>query len=283
MKTKKINKFPTFAIFLIFITGIGLLFYPTISDFYNKYSNYQTIKDYEIEISNSIKVKNQQSWEEAIAYNNSLRGHIGDISNEPEKIESYNKALNLGDGMIGYIQINKINVLLPIYHGVTEEVLGNGIGHVAGSYLPTGEIGNHTVLTGHTGLPNAKLFSEIEQLKEGDNFTITVLDNTYYYEVKKMYVVEPNEVQFEVDKNKDLVTLVTCIPYGINSHRLLVEAEQIDKSVKDLESEFIQQQKETFAFVQGGLFGLVFGIMIGILIGIGFTILLTRLAQKQNK
>lgn len=283
MKSNKQKKVPTFVIFAIFLMGVALLFYPTISDLYNKFYNYQTIQGYEKAMESNMKVQNQQLIEEALYYNEALKGRVMDISQNQKLLESYYSALSLGDNMMGYIEIDKINVMLPIYHGVEEKVLEKGVGHVEGSHLPTGEIGNHTVLTGHTGLPNATLFSNLDQLKVGDSFKITVMDDAYYYEVRNIYVVEPDEVMFEVDKEKDLVTLVTCIPYGINSHRLLVEAEQIEISAKDMESEIIQKQNENYAFMHGGLIGLLIGSIFGIVIGIGFTILVVRLLKKADK
>lgn len=280
--TKK-NKVPNFMIFIVFLTGLTLLLFPTLSDFYNQYSNYNTIQSYEQELGNTIKMQQQQLVEEALSYNENLNGRIGDITNDSKLMESYYKALDLGDGMIGYIEIDKIKVLLPIYHGTEESILQNAVGHVVGSYLPTGEIGNHTVLTGHTGLPNATLFSNLDQLKVGDTFNITILDDTFYYEVREIKIEEPEDLEFKVDKNNDVVTLVTCIPYGINSHRLLVEAEQIEKSAKDLENEFLQKQNETYALVQGGLIGLIIGVIVGIIIGIGFTLLTVRLIGKHKE
>lgn len=281
-KNKKGKKVPTMVIFIIFLTGLVLLLYPTLSDFYNKFNNYQTIKSYEEEINNNVKVQHQQMFENAINYNNSLNGYVVDISNDSQRLESYNNSLDFGNGMIGYIQISKINVLLPIYHGVSEKVLTRGIGHMEGSYLPTGEIGNHTVLTGHTGLPSATLLSDADQLEIGDIFTLTVLDRNFYYEIKEIKVVEPEQVTIEVDKNKDLVSLITCTPYGINTHRLVILGEQVELSVEYVKDEFVQQQKQMYSLMQGGLFGIIIGVLLGILIGCGFTILVNRLFNKDE-
>lgn len=283
MKSDKTNKIPNSIIFIIFLTGLALLLYPTLSDFYNKYNNYNTIKSYEKEIGNTMKMQQQQLIDDAFSYNNSLNGKIIDISNNQNLVDNYYNAFNFGNSMIGYIEINKINVLLPIYHGTEENVLQKGVGHIMGSYLPTGEIGNHTVLTGHTGLPSATLFSNLDQLEEGDTFNITVLDDTFYYEVRNVNVVEPEDVVFDVDKDADLVTLVTCIPYGINSHRLLIEAEQIEVSAKTIENEFIQQQNQLYSFIQGGLIGLILGVIFGIIIGIGFTISVVKIIGKRKE
>lgn len=283
MQTKKTSKFVSFMILIVFLTGLSLLFYPTFMDFYHKLSNYKTIQLYQQEMNATTKMNHQQMLEKALVYNTTLGGEVRDLTEYPEILEQYNEALDFGGGMIGYIEINKINVLLPIYHGVGEEVLNRGVGHVAGTYLPTGELGNHTVLTAHTGLPSAKLFTNLDQLVEGDTFSITVLDDTYYYQVRNVETVLPEDARFQTDSEKDLVTLFTCTPYGVNTHRLLVEAEQIERSVEFVENEYAQQQQEIYAFTTGALIGVLVGVLFGIIIGIGFAILIGRLVAKNDK
>ncbi|MFI3251466.1 MAG: class C sortase, partial [Eubacteriales bacterium] len=160
----------------------------------------------------------------ARTYNQALKN--GDRT---ESDYAYNDCLNLDNGIMGYIEISKIDLSLPIYHGSSESVLQKGIGHLEWSTLPTGDLGNHTVLTGHTGLPSAKLFTNLDQVVVGDSFSVTVLDQEYLYEVEELLVVEPHEVDaLARDPEKDLVTLVTCTPYGVNSHRLLVQGILVD-------------------------------------------------------
>lgn len=252
-------------------------------DFYHKVSNYKTIQLYQEEMSAATKMHNQQMLEQAHVYNTALGGEVRDLTAYEDMQTQYNEALDFGGGMIGYIEINKINVLLPIYHGAEEDVLGHAVGHVMGTYLPTGEVGNHTVLTAHTGLPSAKLFTDVDQLVEGDTFSVTVLNDTYYYRVRHIQTMLPEEVRFSTDPEKDLVTLFTCTPYGINTHRLLIEAEQIERSVEFVENEYAKQQQEIYAFTTGALIGVLVGILFGIMIGIGFAILIGGLFAKNDR
>lgn len=270
-------------VLIVFLTGLSLLFYPTVMDFYHKYGNYKTIQLYQEKMSDTLTMNYQKMTEDARLYNDALDGKVQNITDQEDILTQYNDAFDFGDGMIGFIEINKINVRLPIYHGVGEDVLSHSVGHVEGSYLPTGDLGNHTVLTAHTGLPSAKLFTDLDQLIEGDIFSITILDDTLYYRVRNIKTVTPDEVSFATDPEKDLVTLFTCTPYGVNSHRLLVEAEQIERSLELAENEYLQQQQKLYAFTSGGFVGLIIGIIFGIMIGIGFAILIGRVSAKNTK
>ncbi|MFI3238649.1 MAG: class C sortase [Lachnospiraceae bacterium] len=215
-------------IFVVFFLGLSMMLYPTVSDWYNKKMNSYVVSNYEKQISEVPNEEYVTMMEEARAFNQTLSKSIQAFENGSPNEEAYLNVFDDFNGIIGYIEIEKINVNLPIYHGTEESVLQKAIGHLEGSHFPTGDIGNNTVLTGHTGLPSADLFTGLIEIELGDTFTISVLDQVFTYEVYAITVVEPSEVSLlESIEGKDVVTLVTCTPYGINSHRLLVQGEQI--------------------------------------------------------
>lgn len=213
-------------IVIIFICGLSLLLYPFISNFWNDLHQSKVINNY-VGVVNTL---DQETYErlikEASDYNKTLIGQsIANIYDE----NIYNNIINISNGQIGYIEIPKINVSLPIYHGTSEEVLQVGVGHVGSSSFPIGEDGTHTVLLGHRGLPSAKLFTNLPKLEEGDLFYITIFDKKISFEIDDIKVVEPEELKYIiVEDNKSYTTLVTCTPYAINSHRLLVRGHKID-------------------------------------------------------
>lgn len=218
----------TIIVGIIFLCGLSLFLYPTISNLYNEYLNQKLIGDYR-EASSGIKPKEyKKAKEDAIAYNENM--------NNPGKLEelglNYEDMLNITDnGIMGYIEIPKISVSLVIYHTIDEDILQNGIGHVEDSALPIGGKSTHCVLAGHTGLPSAKLLTNIDHLKVGDSFYIHVLDEVLTYQVDDISVVEPHEVsKLNVVSGKDYVTMVTCTPYGVNSHRLLVRGVRVEEN-----------------------------------------------------
>ncbi len=224
---KKIGS--TLLIVLFFLTGLCLLFYPTVSGWYNERVGSYVVSNYRAEVEDTSEEDAQVMLEEARAFNAALSGSITEFAKGSPQEETYINTLNVYDGMMGAVIIDKINVNLPIYHGTDESVLQKGVGHLEGSALPTGDEGNHVVLTGHTGLPSATLFTQLDQLVIGDTFVIEVLGESYTYEIYDILVVEPYEVDSLVPvEGKDLVTLVTCTPYGVNSHRLLVQGERIE-------------------------------------------------------
>ncbi|MFI3141002.1 MAG: class C sortase [Clostridia bacterium] len=178
-------------------------------------------------------------------FNSSLTSGIGTFIAGSSQDEQYQELLNVNDGMMGYLIIDKIDVYLPIYHGTSSAVLQKGIGHLEGSYLPTGELGNNTVLTGHTGLPSAELLTYLTDMEVGDTFEVEILNKTFVYQVFNIEVVEPSEIDsLQVIEGKDVVTLVTCTPYGVNSHRLLVQGEQIAVIEADEEADVQAGEKE---------------------------------------
>lgn len=234
--TEKKKKFSisTLIVVLILIAGICVMLYPTFSDWYNSLHQSRAIADYNEAVDTNSDEQNEELWQQAKEYNAKLAQRGIDLSlgskddTDPEK-EEYLKTLDVsGTGIMGYISIPSVHIRLPIYHDTSEGVLQVAVGHLAGTSLPVGGKSTHSVLTGHTGLPSAKLFTDIDQLKEGDTFQIIVLDHTLTYEVDDIRTVLPDQVDsLQIEEGKDLVTLITCTPYGINTHRLLVTGHRI--------------------------------------------------------
>ncbi len=217
---------------LVFLAGAGILFYPTVSDLWNGYRNQQLISDYSKVVETMEPEDFSAIWEEARKYNaehrvNSIQDAFDEEESEDALSDSYDQVLNpTANGIMGYIEIPKINVRLAVYHGIGTKALENGCGHIEGTSLPIGGSGNHAVLSAHRGLPSAKLFTDLDQMVVGDVFYITVLDKKLAYKVDQILTVLPEETDdLAIEEGKDLVTLVTCTPYGVNSHRLLIRGE----------------------------------------------------------
>ena len=219
----------TIILLLIFFVGLSLLLYPTISDYWNSFHQSRAIATYAEAVAELDDEDYEKMWQEAEAYNQKLSYQPNRWNLTEEEEEEYNRILDVGGtGIMGYIEIPEIKVSLPIYHGTDEGVLQIAVGHIPGSSLPVGGIGTHSVVSGHRGLPSAKLFTNLDELDEGDVFMIRVLDETLTYEVDKISIVEPDDLTgLEIDPELDLCTLVTCTPYGVNSHRLLVRGHRI--------------------------------------------------------
>lgn len=216
-------------LFGIILVGIGLLAYPTFADWWNSFHQARAIQTYAKAVSNLDKEEYDRIIAEAEEYNRKLteKGAIWNMTKE--QLREYNKMLTIDEsGIMGYIDIPKINVKLPIYHGINDEVLKVAIGHIEGTSLPVGGDGSHCVLSGHRGLPSARLFTDLDKVAEGDTWTLTVLDRTYTYECDQIRVVEPTDLStLGMEPGKDYCTLVTCTPYGVNTHRLLVRGHRI--------------------------------------------------------
>lgn len=218
---------------VFFLIGLLILLYPSLSNLYNEKYQTKAIKSYEKILVDYSKEKNKEEIKRANDYNNELNKLIDPFYNY-KKLENYNDILNITDtGMMGYIHIPKIDVELSIYHGTSDEVLSKSVGHLEGSSLPVGGIGTHSVLSAHRGLPSSKLFTDLDKLEIGDIFTITILQQQLTYQVDEIKVIKPTEIKYlAIDKEKDYVTLMTCTPYGINTHRLLVRGIRITGEAK---------------------------------------------------
>jgi len=224
------KKLSNIILVLIFLTGVSLLVYPTFSDWWNSMHQSRAIAAYVDQVNTLDDAQYETMLEQADAYNQTLIGKEDRYNLSDSELETYNSLLDVtGTGIMGYVVIPKINVRLPIYHGTDPAVLEIAIGHIAGSSLPVGGESTHCVLSGHRGLPSAKLFTDIDQLKEGDQFMLEVLGDTLTYEVDQIKVVLPDELEdIEIEEGKDLCTLVTCTPYGVNTHRLLVRGHRVE-------------------------------------------------------
>ena len=214
---------------LIFLVGLSVMLYPTVSDYVNQKNQSRAVASYSEEVENLSDVDYQAYFDAANDYNRRL-AETPDAFYRPEEVSGYTDTLDVsGTGIMGYITIPKIGVELPVYHGTSDGVLQVAAGHLEGSSLPVGGAGTHAVISAHRGLPSAKLFTNLDELEVGDTFTITVLDRVLTYEVDQISIVLPTETDnLKVVDGKDYVTLMTCTPYGINSHRLLVRGRRIE-------------------------------------------------------
>lgn len=232
------------VVVIMLVIGLSMLLYPTAADYINTLKYKKDIENYQHTVQHIDNSEIQAMLAAAQDFNERLLAgslRIGELSTEMEN--EYNSLLNIsGTGMMGYVQIDKIEVYLPIYHGTSEGVLQTGIGHVRGSSLPVGGTGTHSILTGHTGLTYSKLFSNIDQLETGDIFKLHIPGRVLTYRVASSVVLLPEEAEKQViDPNADTCTLMTCTPYGINSHRLLVtgvriEIQDAEHPAKDIEN-----------------------------------------------
>lgn len=223
------KKLPTIILVLVFMVGLSLLLYPTFSDYWNSLHQTKAITSYSKEVAAMSKKEQKKLRKAAKKYNKKLYKNGTHWTLTETELEEYNSLLDMSsDGTMGYVNIPKIGVTLPIYHGTGEAVLQKGAGHLEGSSLPVGGKNTHTVLSSHRGLVSAKLFTDLDQLQKGDTFTVTVLNDTLTYEVDQILIVLPNELDaLAIEKGKDYCTLVTCTPYGVNTHRLLVRGHRV--------------------------------------------------------
>lgn len=229
---RKRSILPNVVIALVFLLGLGVLLYPSASNLYNQWRQDQLAGDYEKAVDDLSEDELEAAREAARAYNAALSPTFSDAftSADIPSDDEYWRLLDVaGNGVMGTIEIPKIQVRLPIYHGTGETELQNGIGHLYGTSLPVGGSGTHSVLSGHRGLPSALLFTDLDQLQAGDRFGLHVLGETLAYEVDQVLVVEPTDVSSLLpEEGSDYCTLVTCTPYGVNTQRLLVRGHRVD-------------------------------------------------------
>ncbi len=225
----------TVFLVLILLTGLCLLLYPTVSDWWNTMHQSHVISTYVESVAKITDEEMSAMLEEAEAYNIELARRANRLDMTEEEMERYNSLLNLsGTGVMGYLEIPAIDVHLPIYHGTDENVLQVAAGHISWTSLPVGGEGTHAAISGHRGLPSAKLLSELDKVVEGDIFTISVLGRVLTYMVDQIRIVLPEDVsELAIEEGKDYCTLITCTPYGVNTHRMLVRGTRID-NVEDM-------------------------------------------------
>ncbi len=219
----------TILLFLIFFIGLSLLLYPTFADWWNSFHQSRAVASYVEQVANMDDAQYDEFWCAALDYNHSLIDRPNDYLLSEEQQIHYQTLLNITDnGIMGYIEIPKIDIIYPIYHGTDEAVLQIAVGHLEWTSLPIGGEGSHCVVSSHRGLPSARLFTDLDQMEVGDTFLLRVLDEVLTYEVDQIKIVEPQVTEdLRIVEGEDLCTLVTCTPYGINSHRMLVRGHRI--------------------------------------------------------
>ncbi len=250
---------------LLFLIGAGIFLYPSVSNYFAGREQISVIREYREQLDTAEEAELAAEWEKAETYNESL---AGDPVRDPfvpgsgyALPENYEEVLNV-NGVMGYVEIPKIGVLLPIYHGTTDEVLEKGVGHIESTALPIGGTYRHAVLTGHRGLPSAELFTRLDEMKTGDIFLIHVLGKTLAYEVDQIKTVLPTELDdLRAVPGEDLVTLLTCTPYGVNTHRLLVRGSRTEYTQETEDTETVTEQEPGFRF-EMNLAGVVIGIVL---------------------
>lgn len=282
------RKISTFLFGLLFLAGFGILAYPTISNQWNTYRQSKLISNYDNVVAEMSEEDFEAEWEAARSYNqtfdqNSIRSDVFGIEeSEDIKDTEYWKVLNVaGDGIMGYLTIPKINVRLSIYHGTDEDVIQTGVGHLNGTKLPIGGESNHSVLSAHRGLPSAKLFTDIDQLEKKDRFYLHILNEDLAYEVDQILPMidkddyDALEEAMKIEEGQDYVTLFTCTPYGVNSHRLLVRGHRVPYD-GELESTPVDSMVQAIQNYY----------MLYLLLGLGVTILailiMRRIAKKKS-
>ncbi|MDD7419101.1 MAG: class C sortase [Ruminococcus sp.] len=241
MKKKWMSRLMTLLIVVVFVTGLSFLLYPTVSNLWNQAHQSRAIATYTEQVEKLDDSSNKEMLKAARKYNKELLKKADHWKLSKKDKKKYESLLDVsGTGIMGYIEIPKIDCSLPVYHGTDEGALQIAIGHLEGSSLPVGGKSSHCVLSGHRGLPSARLFTDLDQMEEGDTFILNILGHKLAYEVDQIKVVLPEEMSdLEIQEGKDLCTLVTCTPYGINTHRLLVRGHR----VKYVETK-VQEQKE---------------------------------------
>lgn len=224
------NRRSTILLILILLIGLSLMLYPSFADWWNSFHSSRSIANYVEQVANIDDAQYEELWDAAWDYNQSLLHRPNDFLLSDEQQEIYKSLLDFGgNGIMGYIEIPMIDVMLPIYHGTKESVLQIAVGHLDWTSLPVGGAGSHCVVSGHRGLPSARLFTDLDKLKVGDVFMLHVLNEILTYEIDQILIVEPQDTDpLLIEPGKDLCTMITCTPYGINSHRMLVRGHRIE-------------------------------------------------------
>ena len=277
MKKNRGNSMTTLFLVLMLFAGLSLLLYPTVSNYWNSLHQSRAIAAYVEQVAQIDNETFDQLREQARAYNRTLVGKAYRYDMTRQEREEYLGLLNVSEnGIIGYIEIPGIHCELPIYHGTDADALQIGVGHIEGSSLPVGGESTHCAISGHRGLPSAKLFSDLDKLTVGDRFSLRVLDDTLTYEVDQIHTVLPGEMdELEIVEGEDYCTLVTCTPYGVNTHRLLVRGHRVENST-DKEPALVTED-ETRTEPLGKIFILLPALLLAILL------LLVFLLPKRKK
>ena len=254
----------TIILILVFFVGLSVMLYPTISDYVNQRNQSRAVASYAQDVDNMTDADYSAYFDAADAFNAQVAANENALY-RPDQLTGYNDTLDItGTGIMGYITISKIGVELPIYHGTSDGVLQIAAGHLAGSSLPVGGGTTHAVISGHTGLPSARLLTGLDELEKGDTFAFHVLDETYTYKVDQISVVLPNEIgELNIESGADYATLITCTPYGINSHRLLVRGHRVpNPKASDMTQYDEPWEMTAVAACMVGLLVCLFGCML---------------------
>ena len=269
-KKKKSNFIWNIFFILIFLVGAGVFLYPTVSDMWNQYRNAKLVSKYDEAVTDLSDNEYEKLWDEAEEYNaeHPVNSIVDAFEEEDDYVLShpYDEVLDPnGDGLMGSIEIPKIRAKLAIYHGLSKTVLEKGVGHVEGTSLPIGGKSTHSVLAAHRGLPNAKLFTDLDQMKKGDIFVLHILGKNLAYKVDQIKTVLPEETsELDIVEGEDHVTLVTCTPYGVNTHRLLVRGIRTKYVEEEIRNDETISQKLAVTYPKKVLAGgfAVLGVLI---------------------
>ena len=279
MNMKKDKIINIFLALMIFV-GLCVMFYPVVSDMWNTYRNSLLISDYKKDVNDLSKKQTEQIWNEAVNYNKNHKENFikEDVFTNLKKHtkSKYDSYLNISkNGVMGTIVIPKINVEIPIYHGTGEKELQTGVGHMEGTSLPVGGTSSHCVLSAHRGLPSAKLFTDLDKMKKGDLFFLHILDKTLAYKVEDIFTVKPNETdKLSLIKGKDYVTLLTCTPYGVNTHRLLV---------RGVRTAYKQNQEQNVSILKDYRVWILIGTIVALIIVNVFMVIKNKKKKRSKK
>ncbi len=259
--------FSSMILSMIIIAGLSLLLYPSISDYWNMFHQSRSIAQYTEAVDQRGEEEKEQMRKAAEAYNEALKQKPNRWELSEEEYKEYESLLDVsGTGIMGYIEIPGLQVAIPIYHGIDQEILQIAVGHIEGTSLPIGGLGTHSVISGHRGLKSAKLFTDLDQLAEGDIFKLSVLGETLTYQIDQIHIVLPEELNdLQIEENKDYCTLLTCTPYGVNTHRLLVRGHRI---ANEEEAMLLMQDAEVVPPLQEAAIVMVLLLAIYILLKI---------------
>lgn len=258
------KRISTILFVVVFLAGLSLLLYPTVSDYWNSYHQSKAIASYVDAVDNLSEKKLEDMRKAAVEYNKNLLSKSDRYEMTAEEEQEYQSLLDVsGTGVMGYVEIPSISVSLPIYHGTDKEILQIGVGHIEGTSLPVGGESTHCAISGHRGLTSSKLFTDIDQLAEGDVFMLSVLGETLTYEIDQIRIVLPDELNdLKIESGEDYCTLITCTPYGINTHRLLVRGHRIEN---DAEGLVVEDAKQVEPIIEDIAVGVIFLIIYIIL------------------
>lgn len=258
------RKLSTILFVIVFLAGLSLLLYPTVSDYWNSFHQSRAIASYVDAVDNTDEQKLEEMRQAAEAYNEKLLSKQDRYDMSDSDRAEYESLLDVsGTGVMGYVEIPSINVSLPIYHGTDNTILQIGVGHIEGTSLPVGGASTHCAVSGHRGLTSSKLFTDIDQMAEGDTFKLYVLGETLTYEVDQIRIVLPDELNdLKIEEGQDYCTLITCTPYGVNSHRLLIRGHRIANDAQGLIVEDVRQIQPLHEAIVLGILFLVLYIVI---------------------